>query len=167
MPAWLTHHISSEQALSENFTMGSFRLMSQEQKCGLLNFLRLKLSWKATLLPALVFPSHPPFLAPICSHSISQQGQKLLNICLDTGGAWIRSGYRRAWICLDTWGVCGCVSVCVFVAGVCSLYRAWIWLDTERAWICSLQHPHNQLWLPVLIAHDMMLLYTNALYYIY
>ena len=144
--------------------MGGFCLMSQDQNCGLLDFLELKLSWKATLLPALVFPSHPPFLAPICSHSISQQGQKLLNICLDTGGGldplWIQEG-------LDLLGHMGCVCVFVCVAGVCSLYRAWIWLDTERAWICSLQHPHNQLWLPVLIAHDMMLLYTNALYYIY
>ena len=123
--------------------MGGFCLMSQDQNCGLLDFLELKLSWKATLLPALVFPSHPPFLAPICSHSISQQGQKLLNICLDTGGAWLTIQES-----LDTvgWGGSALYTVgldqlttinCGCLCWVCSI--SWcICMFFIRCWLCWL-----------------------------
>ena len=80
----------------------------------LLDFWDLKFNPKATeqiapplslFLPLFFLPTLP-FSPRICSHSISQQGQKLLNICLDTGGAWISSGYRGGLeSALDTGGL--------------------------------------------------------------
>ena len=131
--------------LSENFTMGSFRLMSQDRKCDfwLAWLLGLKLGSKSRywLLPCFSFP--PSLSPPICSHSISQQGQKLLNICLDTGGAWLTIQES-----LDTvgWGGSALYTVgldqpttinCGCLCWVCSI--SWcICMFFIRCWLCWL-----------------------------